>query len=170
MDPKEALKIAINYEHKVRDHYVKGTAQIEDASGKKVFETLAKEEQGHVDYLESRLKIWIETGKMEAGDLPMYLPKVDWIQAARRRVSRKPSKKIATKSELELLRVALDLERRTSAFYKNLVSTMDQAHLPLFSRFLEIEEGHVNLVQAEMDSLNGIGTWFDVLEVSFEAG
>ena len=47
---------------------------------------------------------------------------------------------------------------------------MDQAHLPLFARFLEIEEGHVNLVQAEMDSLNGLGTWFDVLEVSFEAG
>jgi len=171
MDLKEALKVSIDYEHKVRDHYRKGIEKIADPRGKKVFETLAREEQGHVDYLESRLQAWTETGKIEPGELKSVVPpKVDWIGASRRRVARGPSKMVASKTELELLRIALDLERRTSAFYRQLVDTLEPEHRPLFARFLEIEGGHVNLVQAEIDSLNGIGTWFDVLEVSFEAG
>ncbi len=31
-------------------------------------------------------------------------------------------------------------------------------------------EDRIGELQAEIDSLNGVGTWFDVLEVSFEAG
>jgi rubrerythrin len=171
MDPKEALKVSIDYEHKVRDHYAKGIATIEDPRGKKVFETLAREEQGHVDYLESRLAAWSATGKMETFDLRSVVPpKVDWIAASRRRIARGPSKKVASKTELELLRTALELERRTSAFYRDLVETLALEHRGLFARFLEIEAGHVDLVQAELDSLNGIGTWFDILEISLEAG
>jgi rubrerythrin len=171
MEAREALKIAIDYEHKVRDHYRKGIEKIADPQGKKVFETLAREEEGHVAYLESRLAAWAATGTIEVGDLKSVLPpKVDWIAAARRRGARGPSKKIASKTELDLLRTALDLERRTSAFYRDLVRDVAEEHRALFSRFLEIEAGHVNLVQAEIDSLNGVGTWFDVLEVSFEAG
>ncbi len=171
MDPKEALKVAIEFEHKVRDHYLKGVERIQDPRGRKVFETLTREEQGHVDYLESRLAIWTQTGRIEPGDLKSVVPpKVDWIAAAKRRVARGPSKKVASQTELELLRTALDLERKASAFYKGLVETLPAAHRPLFERFLEIEAGHVTLVQAEIDSLNGNGAWFDVLEISLEGG
>ena len=171
MDVKEALTVAIDYEHKVRDHYYKGKALILDSRGKSVFDTLAREEQGHVDYLESRLKSWVETGKVVPGELKSVVPpKVDWIQRSKRRVARGPSKKVASKTEMDLLRTALDLERRTSGFYRELVGTVETSHRSLFERFLEIEAGHVNLVQAEIDSLNGVGTWFDILEVSFEAG
>ncbi len=169
MDLKEALKVALDYERKVRDHYAKGAAQIADDRGRRVFETLSREEEGHVAYLESRLEAWAKTGKLPSGELKCFLPKVDWIRAARRRVARGPSKKVAAKDEIELLRTALDLERRTSAFYKGLVDSLAPEHRELFARFLEIEDGHVNLVQAEIDSLSGLGTWFDVLEVSFEA-
>lgn len=168
MDPKEALTIAIDYEHKVRDHYAKGAAKIPDPQGRKVFETLAREEEGHVAYLESRREAWAKTGKLEPGELKSILPSIDWIAAARRKVARKPSAKIAVKSELELLKVALELERRTSGFYRELVATLEPGAKALFARFLEIEDAHVNLVQAEIDSVSGLGTWFDVLEVSFE--
>jgi hypothetical protein len=40
----------------------------------------------------------------------------------------------------------------------------------LFGRFLEIEEAHAAIVQAEIDSVNGTGFWFDVMEFSLEAG
>jgi hypothetical protein len=35
----------------------------------------------------------------------------------------------------------------------------------LFEHFVEIEDGHLAIVQAEIDSLTGTGAWFDVLEV-----
>ena len=66
MKINEALKVAIGYENRVRDHYKNGAAQILDPKGKKVFETLGKEEQGHVDYLESRLDEWTKHGRVES--------------------------------------------------------------------------------------------------------
>jgi len=35
---------------------------------------------------------------------------------------------------------------------------------------VEIEDGHVAIVQAEMDSLTGNGWWFDTFEVQLEGG
>jgi hypothetical protein len=40
----------------------------------------------------------------------------------------------------------------------------------LFARFLEIEEGHVAIVQAEIDAVSGSGFWFDMKEFDLEKG
>ena len=40
----------------------------------------------------------------------------------------------------------------------------------LFSRFLEIEEGHGAIVQAEIDNVKRLGFWFDLKEFDLEAG
>jgi hypothetical protein len=40
----------------------------------------------------------------------------------------------------------------------------------LFARFLEIEEGHMAVVQAEIDNVNQLGFWFDLKEFDLEAG
>ncbi len=170
MDLKEALTTAIDYEHKVRDHYAAGAAQILDDQGRKVFETLAREEQGHVDYLESRLAEWRKHGKVESPELPTVLPTADWLEEARKRVERAPEKTIAVQGELDLLKTALELERQTSGFYRQLVETLPGEDRHLFERFLEIEQGHLTIVQAEIDHLNGMGTWFDVMEFDLEAG
>jgi hypothetical protein len=33
---------------------------------------------------------------------------------------------------------------------------------------VEIEEGHQAIVQAEIDSVSGMGVWFDTMELSLE--
>jgi len=170
MDVKEALTISIDYEHKVRDHYAAGAAVILDTQGRKVFETLAKEEQGHVAYLESRLEEWLKTGKIADAELPTVLPSREFIEEARRRVSGAPADTLAVRGELELLKVALELERKTGAFYRELVETLPAEHRELFARFLVIEEGHLAIVQAEIDALAGHGHWFDFMEFQLEAG
>jgi hypothetical protein len=40
----------------------------------------------------------------------------------------------------------------------------------LFSRFLEIEDGHGAIVQAEIDNVKQMGFWFDLKEFDLEAG
>ena len=170
MDLKEALTTAINYEQKVRDHYAKGAEEILGPKGKKVFATLAKEEQGHLSYLGSRLAEWHAHGKVTSPELPTVLPNVDWIEQARRKVARAPAGTIAVQGELELLKIALDLERQTSGFYRHLVDTLRSEEREMFARFLEIEQGHLAIVQAEIDSLAGNGNWFDMMEFQLEAG
>ena len=170
MKINEALKVAIEYEHRVRDHYTNGAAQILSPKGKKVFQTLAKEEQGHVDYLESRLGEWQERGRVENVPLETILPPREWATAASQRFRKGPEPTIAVQAELDLLKVALDLERQTSAFYRGLVDTLPAEDKVLFERFLDIELGHVAIVQAEIDALAGTGTWFDMMEFDLEVG
>jgi len=71
-------------------------------------------------------------------------------------------------TEMELLRRALEAERRTSGFYQKLVGELPPEGQKLFERFVEIEEGHLDIVQAEIDSLTGTGAWFHALEVNLE--
>jgi len=170
MNLKEALTTAIGYETKVRDHYTKGAEAILDPRGKKMFQTLAREEQGHLSYLGSRLDEWHATGKVSTPELATVLPPVEWIDAARAKVAKSPAGTIAVQGEIELLKIALELERSTSGFYRQLVDTLPPAERPLFARFLEIEQGHLAIVQAEIDALAGHGSWFDVMEFRLEAG
>ena len=170
MDVREALTIAIDYEHKVRDHYAKGRELILDARGKSVFDTLAREEQGHVDYLESRLAEWHKTGKIQHPKLPTILPSVEFIDEARKRFAKGHADELPVQAEMDLLKVALDLERQASAFYGELVRTLPSADRELFGRFMEIEQAHVLIVQAEIDALAGHGHWFDFQEFRLEAG
>lgn len=170
MQIDEALATAIEHEHRVRDHYRRASDAVLHPAGKKILTVLADEEQRHVEYLESRMDEWRKTGAITAPELPTALPGAEWIEKARRRLSRPPSPDLAVKEGLELMKVALDLERSASAFYRQLVDTLGVEHRQLFARFLDIEAGHVGIVQAEIDALTGIGTWFDVMEFSLEAG
>jgi hypothetical protein len=51
-----------------------------------------------------------------------------------------------------------------------MVATLDADGKRLFERFVEIEEGHLAIVQAEMDLVTGSGYWFDTGEFRPEAG
>ncbi len=169
MKLQEAIKIALDYENKVRDHYAKGAASIQDPQGRKVFETLAKEEQGHVDYLTYCLDQWTKTGKVKATELKSVLPKgVEWIDQARKRLQKNPAKRVAAAGEIELLKIALQMEIETGTFYKDLVSKLPAGDRDLFAKFLDIEDGHLTIVQAQLDSVQGLGYWFDVPEFELE--
>ena len=170
MDLKEALTTAIGYETKVRDHYTKGAEKILDPRGKKMFTVLAREEQGRLAYLETRLAEWHKSGTISSPELATELPSSQWIDEAKAKVAQSPAGTIAVQGEIELLKIALELERQTSGFYRQLVDTLTLAERGLFARFLEIEQGHLLLVQAEIDALAGHGTWFDVMEFRLEAG
>ena len=171
MNLEEAIKVALDYEHKVRDHYAEGAKKIADPHGKRVFETLAKEEQGHVDFLESCLAQWTKEGKVDLGEVGMVIdPGVEWVEKARKELASRNEKRVADKNEIELLKIAVELEEKTSAFYESLVSELPEEDRKLFDKFLEIEKGHVSIVQAELDSVQGLGFWFDIREFSLEAG
>ena len=72
--------------------------------------------------------------------------------------------------ELALLQQALQMEVETSEFYARMVKELDEQGRNLFERFMQIEEGHKAIVQAEIDSVSGIGFWFDYQEFDLSAG
>jgi len=167
---QEAIAVALDFEKKVRDHYVRGAKTIEDFQGRKVFEILGKEEQGHVDYLEHCLAEWKKTGAVPKAPLKTILPKgVKWIEEEKKKLTGRKDKRVATANELDVLKTALQFEKDAAAFYHKLVAELPGADRPLFEAFLGIEDGHLAIVQAQLDSVQGMGFWFDVAEFRLEA-
>ncbi len=170
MNLQEAIGVALDFERKVRDHYRRGAKAIEDPQGRKLFETLAVEEQGHVDYLQFCLDDWKKTGKVPDRALKSVLPKdMKWIDGARKKLQGRPDRRVATADELNALKTALQYEKDADAFYHRLVQQLPREDQGLFEKFLRIEDGHVTLVQAQLDSLLGTGFWFDWMEFRLEA-
>jgi rubrerythrin len=72
--------------------------------------------------------------------------------------------------ELELLKKALVAERKTSQFYKEMVAKLDGDGQQLFKRFVEIEEGHEAIVEAEIDCVSNSGIFMGNMEFDLEVG
>lgn len=164
MQIEEAILLAIEYETRVRDTYLGAAGQTDDAAGKRVFETLAREEQGHLDYLRDRLKEWRGTGKLDAPTLETVLPPKSAVVAGIERLEaalQAPSRA----DELALMNKALEVETETSAWYASAVEALPREGREMFRQFVEIEETHKAIVQAEIDALSGHGYFFDFSEI-----
>ena len=167
MTVEQAISTAIEYENRVRDHYVKAAAGAEQPAGKSLFALMAEEEQHHVDYLEHKLRQWKEKGTVTAEGLSTALPSPEAIEQGVARLGGKGRER-ASGAEIDFLGEALAAEAETSDFYRKMVAELPVQARGLFARFLEIEEGHLAIVQAEIDSLSGHGHWFDVREFTLE--
>lgn len=156
---EKAIKTALEYETRVRDSYRTAAQKSANDVGKRVFKVLGDEEQKHVDYLESRLAEWQKTGKVVPERLETIVPPADVIESGVEKLEEHLAKGDHG-AEIELLSKALQLEKETSAFYQKMVDELDSGG-ELFERFLEIERGHVAIVQAELDYVNQTGYFFD---------
>jgi rubrerythrin len=165
----EAIKTALQFEGRVCAIYHDAMNRSQDPIGKKVFKTLNEEETGHVRYLMERLEEWQKEGKIKPGKLITAIPPAKKVKAAVKSLQGKVASPMP-ESELKLLRRALEIEAETSEFYQKLVKDFPAEQKALFERFVEIEEGHKAIVQAEIDYVTGMGFWFDVAEFRLEAG
>ena len=166
MTLEEAIKTAIDYETRVRDAYLDNVDNINDETGQRVFKTLGNEEQGHIDYLELRLSEWRKSGEVSLAKLETVVPAKEKIDAGVRKLKNTLQERDYG-TEREMLTKALKMEQETSSFYAKMVMEMGESGT-LFARFLEIEEGHQAIGQAELDYLNKTGTFFDFQEFNLE--
>ena len=166
----EAIKTALEFEHKVLTVYQEAEKHAVNPVGQQVFRQLAKEETGHIAYLESRLTEWRKSGHIAQEELKTAVPDKARIAEGRKRLAKPLRSKPASSREVEYLQQALAAERETSAFYQKMVSELPQERRKLFARFLEIEEGHVAIVEAELDAVTGSGFWFGIKEFDLEKG
>jgi rubrerythrin len=165
----EAIGTAIRYEHKVRDVYLDAAERAEDPVGRRVFALLAREEQNHVAYLEARLADWSASGRLRLEDIERLVPPAERIREAAASLEARLAAPGAAR-EAELLERARQVELETSDFYRQMVDTLEADEKEFFARFLEIEEGHLAIVDAELTAVKGLGYWFDMPEFDLEAG
>ena len=170
MNLEQAITTALEYEGRVHRTYSEAVENADHDVARRVFKTLRDEEMEHIKYLSERLEEWRSTGAVTIAKLDTVLVPKAAIEAGAERLRQRLESggREVRGAEFESLKKALDVERETSAFYKQMVATLNDDGRRLFERFVEIEEGHVAIVQAEMDLVSGTGFWFDTAEFSLE--
>ncbi len=167
MTIEEAIKTAIEFEAQVRDVYRNAMEGTTDPVGMRIFRVLAKEEQNHLDYLQRKLDEWKGTGKIVAERLHTTIPSGEAIREGISSLEDRMADEDRG-GELQMLSRAFDVEVKTSNFYKKMVTELTPEGQQLFARFVEIEEGHLAIVRAEIDYFSRSGYWFDFKEFDME--
>lgn len=172
MTVEQAIVTAIAFETRVRDVYAEAASRATDPAARRVLEVLGREEQEHLDYLESRRDEWARTGRLTPAALATAIPSPERLaEGVKRLKARLPMTPEQRAVALKTLRAAEEAEHETSGFYRTMVDTIEHPEArAMFGRFLEIEQGHAAIVAAEIDSVTGLGFWFDTREFDLEAG
>jgi rubrerythrin len=170
---EEAITTAMEMESRVRDVYLDAEKLADRVVGKHVLSVLAKEEQDHLDYLKHKLEEWQKDGTITGEELESVIPPKRIIDREVEKLGGKVKsheRDLHHSTELRMLQNAQEVEQETSDFYKRMVEELPEEVRPLFQRFVEIEEGHLAIVQAEIDYISGPGFWFDFREFDLSGG
>ncbi len=163
-----AIVSALEYEKRVRDHYRDSEAAASNPKAREFFRVMADEEQGHVDYLEFQLAQWQKSGVFEGGGVASVIPSRQWLEEGLARLQAV----VETRDygpDLARLHTALRLEQETTDHYRTLVAAAEHPDAAaMFRRFLEIEDGHTAVVQAEIDMVSHSGFFFDLQEFTLD--
>jgi rubrerythrin len=164
---EEAITNAIDYETRIRDLYREAVDGTQDPKGKKVFQALADDEQRHIDYLEAKRTQWYAEGRITVESLTSLIPSSELMTTDIEDLKQTMAGE-DRRDEKRMLSKALQVEVETSAFYRTMVAQMEGDARAMFARFLEIEDGHIAAVQAELDYISHTGFWFDFQEFDME--
>ena len=167
MTIEEAIKTALEFETRIRDIYREATTAVDDKAGKRIFETLCKDEQRHIDYLQHTLKQLQDSGTIVPERLESIMPSQEIVNREAEKIKSMVSKDFLG-IRRQMLSKALEMEIETSDFYQKMVDELPADGGALFERFLEIENNHIKAVQFELDYLSKTGYWFDIKEFDME--
>jgi len=168
MTIEEAITNAIEYEKKVVHVYADAMERSKDPVGKRIFKVFSVEEEGHVSYLKQKLEQLKCEGKVTPETLKTAVPAIDCIEKEIGKLERRMADR-ELDEELQMLQKAREVEIETGNFYRRMVAELPEEGKQFFKRFVEIEEGHLALVQAEIDAITKSGYWFDFADFSLEA-
>lgn len=168
MDSQEIFTTALQYEEKIRDFYRTAEGIIDDERGKAIFRALAKDEQGHVDFLQYSLGQLQKKGAIDIARLTSSIPVRAKIESNLTKMKAKIPERMLGDIKTAL-GSALILERETSAYYREARDKSEGDIRAIFEKFLKIEERHLDVVQIELDHALHNGMWFNFMEVDLEA-
>lgn len=166
----KAIETAIQIEKDGLTFYIQAARQTDDPGGKKMFQSLARDEAGHLKLFETVRESLPKDGHWPSPEqvatisrgqfnhLPIF-PKGEETKAAK-----------IPERELAALQRGIQAERDSIAFYsQERDKTDDPDGKAMYAYLIEQEEGHRTILQGEYDYLNRTGFWFDFQEFDLEA-
>ena len=164
-DRIKALQVALKNESNERDFYLKHAARTKNEFGKKMFMSIASDEDEHYERIKAlhrRLKEkgkWPETLALKVKDTK--------VKSVLKRLSKlaagSPSK--ADSDDLEAVKIAINFEKRGEKFYSDLRSNVSDAKEKAFYGMLaDMEREHRLSLEDTRDYFKDPTGWFRVKE------
>ncbi len=156
---KEAIKLEING----RSFFEHAAATTHNELGRKMFQKLANDEVGHLKAFGQLFasQIGSDNWKKYIAEEEKNISSV--IEELKARVHEHETE--ARASELEAIRIGMELERKAITFFeKSAQTTNDPTAQEIFNKICDEERIHYDLLQAQYDSVTNSGFWFDVAE------
>jgi rubrerythrin len=167
MNIEQALLKAIEFENGVYAIYEEAVNTATNPIAIKIYRLMQEEEEQHIAYLEKKLETWRTKNELESGDLKTTIPDLSGEPVLTKGLP-KGEDHLDPSSELGVLARVYKAESETTAFYTEMVNELQAEGQAFFRQFVEIEEGHLKLVAAEIDAVRGMGRWFDMDEFKLE--
>lgn len=163
----QALQIALDTEKKGYRFYMMAAKSSKDPKGQEVFEHLAKDEVEHMGVIATMYEsLTSDEPWMTYEDAVEKYGKTPTEKIIFPDVPDEPQENF---NDINALEEALDFEKKAVQFYSKQAQACEEERARAFYQSLiEIEEGHVQIIQAELDSLMGAGIWLGFQEISLE--
>ncbi len=159
LNVKDAIKTAIQMEKDGYDFYSKAAAQTNSDMGRTIFESLANDEQRHLDIFQKMFEE--KVGKSEWDDLVNSSKKYAIIPIFPTNLNDAPGMDNDS-SEIDALRLAMDSEKEAIDYYSDIKENIDNKYLlKIINEIIEQEKNHFSLLEKEFNHINTTGYWFE---------
>jgi rubrerythrin len=162
----KAVEIALENEISERDFYLKQGKRVTNPVGKKMFDTIAKEEEKHYQQLKKIHKSLLDSGTwpehvLSEGDEPD-------IKAAIKEIAESVKESaISTTDDKEAVKIAIDFEKKSRLFYSDLTSKTEvPEEKKFFSYMSAVEHRHLMSLEDTLMYLDDPVGWMMTSEKS----
>lgn len=161
------LRNAIDLEAEGREFFLRAADRMQHAAAKDMFRSLARQEERHISVLEEQLR------RVQKGEAWVSPSSVKVAAVHRRHVFKDEDLERlgagAGASELDVIRLGMDIEKRSIDYYRRAGSEVKTAKArEVFNWLVGEEAGHLTILKAEYDNRARSGFYFDAPEFSLE--
>jgi rubrerythrin len=156
---KDAILTAIQMEKDGYAFYIKAAAQTTSTMGRTIFESLAADEQRHLDVFQKMFED--KVGQPEWNDLINSSKKYANIPIFPKDL-KEMSGMDPDSTEIDALRIAMDSEKEAIDYYNEIKENIDNQELKnVINEIIEQEKNHYSLLEKEFNHINTTGFWFE---------
>jgi rubrerythrin len=156
---KDAILTAIQMEKDGFSFYMKAAAQTDSEMGKTIFESLASDEQKHLDVFQKMFEE--KVSKSEWNELVDSSKKYASIPIFPTDLEDAPGID-AESTELDALRMAMDSEKEAIEYYGKINEKLGVQEIKnIINEIIEQEKNHYSLLEKEFNHITSTGYWFE---------
>jgi len=156
----KAVKLAVNLKKKEVEYYKKAAGKTKNPNGRKVFKYLAEEESRHLESIKKQL----DSAEKKGGwlsDEKLFNKNVCRLERSRPK-NIVPKEIKADANDLDALKEAIDIERKSLEVYTDIAcKTDDKKALKILHYLIDTENIHLKELEIQYTFLKNEGFWYD---------